>query len=891
MRFTYQMKSYWQSIVIALLSVLLVLGMNLPIHSQNHLNYLVQTARVSYQQGNFDRSLELLRQAVIGYQEQGKTVERVQVLSLISLTQQQLGNWQEAQKAIDSSLSSIESLSSDQNKQRVLAQIYNAKGHLEYRTGKSELALHTWQRSEKLYRAVGDAVAIKGNSIDIAQAEKSLGFYRRSCNSVLEALVRENYDCQELSDSQLKEILEEVTSKPNHLTVKALTSLGNSLLLMAQLPEAQAVMEESQTLNAKLSPPALSSTKTILLSLGDIHRALARQAKAREEVKIFRAESIIAINFYRQVEAKKLNNELDSLYRLEAQINRLNLYIATEQWQLAQNLADNIDFNFDRFNNTRSVVATQINLARALTLLKQHQIPIAHSWTEIAELYRLAAIKAQNIGDIRSESYAWGYLGQIAAEHQLVLDQTPEELLTTALNLAQTINAGEIAYRWQWQLGKIYLQRNPELAISAYQASVATLTSLRTDLVALDREIQFSFKEQVEPVYRELANLLLTGNNLSQARLKQARDTIEALQLAELDNYFQDACLEYQPKEINDIDAKAAAIYTIILKDRLEIILATSDRQFHRYKTVISKNELTATIEQLQESLVQPDLTLQTQKLAGQIYNWLIKPLETDLNRISPQTLVFVADGQLQSIPMSVLYDGKQYLMEKYAIAITPGLQLVNLTQKPKQPKVLAAGISESRNINKLYFAPLPNVKAELANIRSQLPGEVLLNNRFNLQEFTEKLNSTGASIVHLATHGQFSSNPDRAFLLSWDNLLNIKDFSNLLLQRKRLIANPIDLLILSACETASGDNRATLGLAGMSARTGANTTLATMWQIEDNSTAVLIKNFYQILQQKPHLNKAQALQQAQLKLRKNFAQDWEIPYIWSSYILVGNWQ
>lgn len=885
------MKFYRRSIVLALLTALLVLGINLPINSQNNLNYLVQTARVSYQQGDFDRSLELLQEAVIGYQRQGKTLEQAQVLSLISLTQQQLGNWQAAQQAIDSSLSSIESLSSDKNKQRVLAQIYNTKGHLEYRTGKSELALKTWQQAGELYSGVGDAFAIKGNSIDIAQAEKSLGFYRRSCNRILEALERETYDCQELSNSQLKELLTKVASQPNHLNVKALTSLGNSLMLMAQLPEAKTVMEESQTLNEKLSPPSLSSTKTILLGLGNIYRALALQAKAREELEVLMKESEIAIGFYHQVEARELNNELDSLYRLEAQINRLNLYIATEQWQLAQNLANNIDFNFDRFNPTRSLVATQINLARTLTLLKQHQTPIVYSWAEIAELYRLAAKKAQNIGDIQNESYAWGYLGEIATEHKLTLEQTPEELLATALNLAQTINAGEIAYRWQWQLGRIYRQRNPKLAILAYQASVATLTSLRTDLVALDREIQFSFKEQVEPVYRELADLLLTGNNLSQERLKQARDTIEALQLAELDNYFQDACLEYQPREINDIDAEAAAIYTIILEDRLEIILATSDRQFQRYKTFISQNELAGTIQKLRESLVQPDLTLETQKLAGQIYNWLIKPLEADLNQVRPQTLVFVLDEELQSIPLSVLYDGKQYLMEKYAIAMTPGLQLVNLTKKPEQPKVLAAGISESRNINKLYFAPLPNVKTELASVRSQLPGEVLLNKQFNLQEFTEQLNSTKASIVHLATHGQFSSNPDRTFLLSWENLLNIKDFSNILLQRKRLIANPIDLLILSACETASGDKRATLGLAGMSARTGANTTLATMWQIEDNSTAVLIKNFYQILQQKPHLNKAQALQQAQQELRKNSTQDWEIPFIWSTYVLVGNWQ
>jgi CHAT domain-containing protein/tetratricopeptide (TPR) repeat protein len=882
------MKYWWRFIVIALLSGLLVLIIHLPSQSSEN---LVKQAQTFYQQGYFSRSLELLERAFVDYRSNGQTLQQARILSLISLTQQQLGNWQAAQEAIDSSLKAIENLGDNRDKQRALAQIYNAKGNLALKRGQTKLALNTWQQAKELYRAVGDLTGVKGSLIAIAQAENNLGFYRRSCNSILQALARENYDCQQLNDSQLGELLTGITNEPNHLNVEALNSLGNSLMLMADLAKAQKVIEASRNLNQKLSHPSLNLTKTILFSLGDIHRALALQAKAREEVNLFLVESAMALDLYRQVETIPVNNELETLSRLEAQINRLNLYISTQQWQFARKLAKKIDFVPHKFNSTRSLIAIEINLAKALTLLKQNKIDVNYSWDKIAQLYRLATKTARELEDVRSQSYALGYLGQLAYEHQLTLEQTPEQLLTIALNLAELINADEIAYRWQWQLGRIYRQQNPELAIAAYQASVATLASLRSDLVALDREIQFSFREQVEPVYRELADLLLTGNNISQERLKQARDAIEALQLAQLDNYFQDACLVYKPREIDEIDPEAAVIYTIILDDRLEIILATSDRQFRHYSTIIPKANLKITIQKLRESLVQPDLTLETQQLAGQIYNWLIKPLAADLNLVRPKTLVFVADGLLQSIPMSVLYDGKQYLIEKYAIAMSSGLQLVNLTETQKKPVVIAAGISESRKVNNLYFSPLPNVANELANVKAQLKGEVLLNDRFNLEEFTKKLNSTEASIVHLATHGQFSSNSDRTFLLSWESLLNIKDFSNLLLQRKRLFAKPIDLLVLSACETAAGDGRATLGLAGMSTRSGANSTLASMWQIDDNSTATLINNFYEKLHQNPELNKAQALQQAQQELWQNSRQDWAVPYIWSTYVLVGNWQ
>ena len=141
--------------------------------------------------------------------------------------------------------------------------------------------------------------------------------------------------------------------------------------------------------------------------------------------------------------------------------------------------------------------------------------------------------------------------------------------------------------------------------------------------------------------------------------------------------------------------------------------------------------------------------------------------------------------------------------------------------------------------------------------------------------------------MVHLATHGQFSSKLSDTFLLTWDDRLTIEGLRNLLKSRSESSATPIELLVLSACQTAEGDQRATLGLAGLAVRSGARSTLATLWSVNDNSTADLMTEFYRSLTQQ-NMSKAESLRQAQLKLLKN--PDFQHPFYWSPFILIGNW-
>ena len=149
-------------------------------------------------------------------------------------------------------------------------------------------------------------------------------------------------------------------------------------------------------------------------------------------------------------------------------------------------------------------------------------------------------------------------------------------------------------------------------------------------------------------------------------------------------------------------------------------------------------------------------------------------------------------------------------------------------------------------------------------------------------------MKATPYNVIHLATHGQFSSQIDKTFLLAHDNELKLVELDRLLRDRDRVQKNSLDLLVMSACETAVGDNRATLGLAGVAVKAGAQSTLASLWKVKDTSTAVLMGEFYRELKT-GNISKAEALRRAQLKVMKEYS-NFSAPLYWAPFILVGNW-
>ncbi|MDE5068417.1 MAG: CHAT domain-containing protein, partial [Trichodesmium sp. St4_bin8_1] len=177
---------------------------------------------------------------------------------------------------------------------------------------------------------------------------------------------------------------------------------------------------------------------------------------------------------------------------------------------------------------------------------------------------------------------------------------------------------------------------------------------------------------------------------------------------------------------------------------------------------------------------------------------------------------------------------------------------------------------------------------------------ETLADEKFTAINIQDQINSVPFNIVHIATHGQFSSNLEETAIFAWDKPINVRNLDQLLQNENlRRAAKSVDLLILSACETALGDERAALGLAGVAVRAGVRSVLGSLWKVDDASTAELMKQFYEQLQPKVQgqqsqsleLRKAEALREVQIKFIKGEIQpEYQQPYYWSPFILVGNW-
>lgn len=743
------------------------------------------------------------------------------------------------------------------------AQTLNDEGIRQLEAGQAEAALETWKQAEAAYTKAGDELGKLGSQLNQVQALQTLGQYRRA-RHLLEQI---NTRLQTLPDSPLK--------------ANSLRSLGIVLLRTGDLSASQQVLQSSLEISQRLD----TDTSSTLLALGNVAREKQDDAKTNSSAN---AE---AIAFYQQAASVTP----DKLTRLQARLNLFSLLIESNQHPQAFSLLPEIRTLLAALPSSRATVYAQVNLAESLikAILTTPHESLSPS-TAIAQLLANAVRQARDLQDLRAEAYALGQLGHLYETSKQWSEA--EQLTRQALQIAQSIQADDIAVSWHWQLGRILKQRGQiSEAIAAYNQAVETLSVLRSDLVAINPEAQFSFREQVEPIYRELVQLLL-DDNPTQTNLERARSVIEALQLAELNNFFREACLDAQPQQIDQVDPNAAVVYSIILRDRLAIILSLPNQPLqYRFTPLTLSSDRTSEKNQEGEvdhayedlfATLSPFITSEEPlRPHQQLYDWLIRPIEADLAKSQVKTIVFVLDGVLRGVPLAALHDGQQYLIEKYSLALTPGLQLLPPQPlAPEQLGTLAGGLSQARQ----GFSALPGVAEEIQQISTLVPTSILLDQSFTRPQLANKLASVTFPIVHLATHGQFSSQSENTFLLTWEGRIKVKDLDQLLEVRDRQNRRPIELLILSACQTAAGDKQAALGLAGIAVRSGARSTVATLWSVQDNSTAELITHFYTALKQ-PGISRAEALRQAQLSLLRS--PNYQHPYYWAPFVLVGNWQ
>lgn len=865
------------------------------------------------------------------------------------------------------------------------------KGQKQYNAGKFDQAINLWEEAAAAYQKIGDQEGVFRSLVNKAQAQQNLGSYPRACKTLLTAFAINQPDCDV---KQVDGLLNQFSQSSQKISIDqaiAFRSLGDVLRRQGQLKTSQKVLEFSLS---NVQGSALEGATR--LSLANTEKNLGIQTRNRlnyEQItEIIASQSqskalesdISAIKSYQQVET--ISSTLPTT-KVQAKLNNLGLLIDVKKWWQEQanrriaswsrvedyqlikraegflslldkklnpqitTLQNSIESNINNLPLTRAATAAKINFANQSLKLSQIEL--------VEPLLKTTLEQARTLKDHQSESYALGYMGQMYYKQWQQLDLSMrssndgKEILEQAKQMTQQSlllaeDAQEISYLWQSQLGNILKdQGDKKNAISSYFAAFNTLQSLRTDLNKNNQDLRFNFRQEIQPLYKSLADLLLksqlseteleslivlnpqTSQVKSQTkprknRLQLARTVIEALQIAELDNFFQDPCLEEAQVavQIEDLDNQAAVIYPIIFADRLEVILSLPQQPLQQITIEIEETEFNETLDRLYDNLYnesfndsainifktvplkprQVEANTETLlPILAQLYEWLIRPFESELNSSQIETLVFVLNDRLQRVPMSALYDGKQYLIENYGIAFVPSLQLQSLANqqsKSESLNILAAGVSQQVELDGKFFPALDQVVQELEQASENCSDcQQLLNEEFTTERLENELKKRSYDVVHLATHGLFSSNPEQTFIVTGDGKsINIDKLNELLTVAR---ANIPELLVLSACDTAAGDEKAVLGLAGVAVRSGTSTTVASLWPVGDKFTADLMTQFYQELR-KPNTKKVSALKKSQLSLINLLQENPRFeslkdlpphPYYWSPYILVGNWQ
>ena len=729
------------------------------------------------------------------------------------------------------------------------------QGLKAYRQGAFEEAALHWLEAARLFEQAGKPREESNALTHLSQAYEALGVYTKAVTSLELALARAG---QAGDQTQ---------------TAAVLGSLGNALIAVRRTEDAHRSLTDALALARTLEDAGLAAG--VLNNMGNL---LVARKKPGEAVGAYLESAALA---------EKTGNPLMSARALS---NAASAALENGRQTDAKALLDQALEQVRRLNPSHDKAYGLITISLIAQDLRPHLPDSGAPLMLLAfKVLTEAADVAATIGDARATSYAWGHLGRLY-EHERRYDEALE-LTRRAIFAAQQVNAPESLYRWQWQAGRLFrAQGKLDEAIGAYKRAVYALQPLRQEMSSGYGRPLSSFRESVGPLFFELADLLLQRAALTKDRkefepyLVEARDAVESLKAAELQDYFKDDCVEAMRSHVKSLDLvsqTAVVVYPILLPDRTELLVSFPSG-LKRFAVPVGATVLTQAVRAFRHNL-EKRTSLDYLVHAQRLYDWLIRPLEPDLAAAAVNTLVFVPDGPLRTIPMAALHDGKKFLIAKYAVATTPGLNLTDPRPlKRENIRLLAGGLTESVQ----GFPALPNVSSELQAIRKLYGGDLLLDKDFIATKLEKELKEGQFSIVHIASHGNFDSDVENTFILTFDGKLTM-DRLDQYVGLFKFRDKPLELLTLSACETAAGDDRAALGLAGIAIKAGARSALATLWFINDEAASVLIAEFYRQLQD-PSVSKAVALQQAQGKMLAHPV--YRHPAYWAPFLLLNNW-
>src|SRR5262245_42578444 len=556
------------------------------------------------------------------------------------------------------------------------------------RSGRFEDAILAWREVAQGYATAGQRAEQVSALVRAADAQQALGRYGDSLETLSEARTAAGDDAGAASLAAIE------------------GTVGNAYVALG--PPARAREHLEKALELARSADVTPLTAALLTNLGNLDASKEAYAAAAREVG--EAAERAAKSGDPSLAARAQANQAQAAQRAGAAAGEVRAALARATG-LAKDLPDSHEKAY-------------VLIGAARTYARLGDLQQAHA------LLQRAQSVAEAIGDVRAQSYAQGYLGSLYEANGRL-----DEALTLsrrALFLAQQAGAPESLYRWHWQVGRLLVAKGDAAeAIPSYQQAVLVLSGIRFDMAHGYATGGGSFRDAVGPIFFELVDLLLatapdpTDTKAYQARLHEAREMLEKLKAAELRDYFRDECVDAIQAKVESLDEVARAavvIYPVVLPDRLELLL-TFPSGMRRATVPVRAETLTAEVRELR-ALLEKRTSQQYLPHAQKVYDWLVRPFADDLASLQTDTLVFVPDGPLRTIPMSALHDGERFLIERYAVVTTPGLSLTDPRPLGRgKLRILLSGLSRSVQ----GFPPLEHLPAELDSSPAAYGGQVRL--------------------------------------------------------------------------------------------------------------------------------------------------------------------
>jgi CHAT domain-containing protein len=527
--------------------------------------------------------------------------------------------------------------------------------------------------------------------------------------------------------------------------------------------------------------------------------------------------------------------------------------------------------------------------ARSLLLGRLAEVILDSGGPAGARLDALPAmVERSGSGNVVASALAEGLRGRIALSSGN-RDKASAHL-RQAIYLESQSDAPLRLADWHLLLAAADPERADVHTLEAFRALGAT-RPLMPRFDPLTEESNFSIR--IRPVFEAVVDVLLR-NPPSQddgRYIANVQEIVEQYRQAELQNVFGNDCVPARiPVDPKQLKADEAILYPVLLGDRVELIYASGkgDKTYRRLtpNRDVGRAEVVRLVAQLTDATSTPD-SQGWRDPAKRLYDILIAPIEAELP--SGGTLVIVPDGPLAGLPFAALIDRNgQPLVQRTKLSVVPSLAYAQPGGRAAQKdiRVVAAALEKEVALGGGVFPKLEGTADEAKAVVQGSRGSRVIEN-FKRADLIAALSQQRVDVLHLATHASFNGRSDRSFIVADGEAIPISELRTLVAQNLAR-GEDLDLLVLSACETAVGDDEASMGLAGAAVQSGASSAIASLWEVSDLGTSELMKGFY--ARYRAGETKADALRNAQLALIERGG-EFADPNVWAAFTLLGSWR